>query len=165
MLGVKPNERFKIKNCRCELDKDDNEYWIESNLEIRDSEGRSCLDCLLRALLCREYKIIKNPKPTKEDKIIIDYAKLCGCKWLAVDENGALFGFFGKPERADSIFIGRGDTSIHHSLSFLTWEDEPYYIGGVMNSDIRRYIERNLAMAKNGREQRQLLRRKSHKCL
>ena len=80
--------------------------------------------------------IIKIPKPTEEDKIVIAYAKLCGCKYIAKDSDGSIYAYKDRPDKGETCWH-----QVNHDaqfavvvlicdISFLSWEDEePYYIG------------------------------------
>lgn len=63
MLGVEPNEKFKIKYSRNIAE--DTIYYIEKNLRIRSQGNNSYYDEYLSQLLTGEYTIIKLPKKKK----------------------------------------------------------------------------------------------------
>lgn len=135
MLGVEIGEEFKLSNgLRYCLDKNLNLWyrnpeWAEGRFETADYS--------IKDILNAAYKIIKLPKkitPTKEEQTAIDYARLCGYKYLAKDKDGRIYAFDNKPHK----IVEKGEwqngfkcLKIDIPVSFVLWEDaEPYYIGG-----------------------------------
>lgn len=134
ILGVEPEEVFEI-NDMCY------EFKFTNNLELyyRDKQTPTKSS----AWACREYarplvdllsgiRTIK-PKPTKEDEIVIAYAKLCGYNYIAKDKSGAVHAYRTKPAKRAECPEWDNDgcySTLHYNISFLSWEDaEPYYIG------------------------------------
>lgn len=139
MLDIEPDEEFKLNNgLRYCLDKDLNLWyrnpeWFEGRFEAADYS--------IKDILNGAYKIIKLPKeikPTKEEQIAIDYARLCGYGYLAKDKDDRVYAYDKKPHK----IIEKGEWKngfnclrIHFPISLLSWEDtEPYYIGGDENA-------------------------------
>lgn len=132
ILGVEPVEEFRIVRdgmlCR-----------FSEDLTLQCKIGERLWDAVentdtYRKIISGETKIIKIPKPTKEDEIVIAYAKLCGCKYIAKDENGKCKAFETRPEKIDTRWWKSLPNAkiieLGYNLSFLSWEDEkPYYIG------------------------------------
>lgn len=140
MLNVKPNEVFSLRD-------DTRQYRITEDLDIQileDDGDWTYAYPTIRDFLTGLLTIVKIPKPTENDQIVIDYARLCGAKWLSVDKNGTCWMSFGKPTKKGTEW--RGDIKIDGevyldrqlfcNLSFLSWEDEePYYIGPKMEEE------------------------------
>ena len=136
MLNIKPNEKFSLFN----TDSDKNKaaylgiYSIDEDLIVYKYDNPFCttsrvtvlktLDWILRG----DFIIEKlNPHPTKAEQIAIDYAKCCGCNWMAKDENGTVFAFQNKPRKSTYTWItpqGGKSMWIQIPISFLSWEDE-----------------------------------------
>lgn len=137
ILGVKPYEEFKIDIYP------KFEYRINSSLivEIHEDTWHVSNYVTLRSILLGDYKIIKIPKPTKEEQLVIEYARLCGYNWIAKDKNGRCFTYKLKPLKIEREWQSdfSEDTpplELGYNLSFLSWEDkEPYYIGDDTNVD------------------------------
>ena len=137
MLGVKPYEEFKIDNT-----KDLYTYRITNDLRIEVKVNEFTPWTLsnfiyIRPILLGEYKIIKISKPTKEEQLVIDYAKLLGYNWIAKDMDGNCYAYDTKPIKIlEDEMWGNDDssTNLEYNLSFLSWkDDEPYYIGDDKN--------------------------------
>ena len=129
ILGVGPGEEFKVSDSNFR-------YSFNHNLGLEFYNGAEWRDVenidTYRKILNGEMKIIKIPKPTEEDKIVIAYAKLCGCKWVAKDKSGGVCAFTDRPYKEDDYWNQDEDKFVElmHNISFLSWEDEePYYIG------------------------------------
>lgn len=136
LLNIKPNEEFKINSPFFEKDEKLRTYKLKENMvvEYKDSYGRWNPDwTVLPKLLNGEAFIQKIIVPTKEEQIVIDYAKLLGHKWLAKDKNGEICGYSEKPTKLYCTWApNEGDYSYleYENISFLSFEDkEPYYIG------------------------------------
>lgn len=147
LLGVKPEEEFKIKGKNNALPYP---YKLTEKLETysydadEDRWRRLYTDEVLKDVLNGTYKIIKIPHPTAEEQLAIDYARACGCKWIAKDSDGTVNAFDKKPEK--EYYRGLALESQGHwntydrdsykcfelliDISFIHWEDEePFYIG------------------------------------
>lgn len=150
MLGVEPEEEFRLKfdggdefiqtKGKYKLDKSLGTLWFNENI----GEWRRDLDAIFLDILNGTAQIVKIPHPTAEEQLAIDYARACGCKWMAKDKNKKVFAFKNKPIKADpqindniksvGIWVnevdGAGWIPIGIPISFLSWEDkEPFYIG------------------------------------
>ncbi len=131
ILGVEPVEEFRIvkDGMICRFSED---LTLQCRISDRYFEAVENVDTY-RKIITGETKIIKIPKPTEEDKIVIAYAKLCGFKYIAKDASGAVHAFRTKPTRRAECPEWDNDGSystLYHDVSFLSWEDEePYYIG------------------------------------
>ena len=131
ILGVKPNECFKIKG-RIAL------YRIDDDLKLYstpcgETEERNLLNTILIGILKGTETIIH--LPTKEEQIAIDYALACGYSWIAKDKDGTIYAYKEKPQKESNNGIwvdndGNGMLEFELPISFLYWDDEePYYIG------------------------------------
>lgn len=136
LLGIKPNEEFKIYSPFFEKDENLRTYKLTENMvvEYKDNYDRWNPDWTILPKLLKEEAIIKKIIiPTKEEQIVIDYAKLLGHKWLAKDKNGEICGYREKPTKLHCTWTSNeGDYSYleYNTISFLSFEDqEPYYIG------------------------------------
>lgn len=141
MLGVEPEENFRLKfiggdefiqtKGRYKLDKNLKTFWFNDNI----GEWRKDLDAMFLAILNGTAQIVKIPHPTAEEQLAIDYARACGCKWIAKDENKTLAAFKEKPKKGIKEWLNTTDDfndwiELYLPISFISWEDEePYYIG------------------------------------
>lgn len=130
MLGVEPEEEFKLGRGHSL------NYFIDKELTLRvvNRSGAKLVsfDYKLQDILTGKIKIVKIPHPTAEEQIAIDYARVCGLKWLAKNKNNTVFAFEGKPIKGVEYWIltNAKIASIDIPISFLSWEDEePFYIG------------------------------------
>lgn len=131
LLGLSPNEVFKVKNLSgwdykisqglmvyVNVDKG---HWIKSAHTIAD-------------FLNGNLAICKKPIPTEAEQLAINYALACGYHWLAKDLGGDIYAYIEKPQKKSVAGIwdinGNSMNKIELPISFLSWEDEePYYIG------------------------------------
>ena len=126
MLDIIPYEKFHIIGSLNEI------YRIDENLKIQKYWNgwiNSQYDISHFLTGCCKIKKILNF--TKEEQLVIDYAKASGFNWLAKDKNGDVYGYVAKPKKDIEEWITPNKCSqIYIPLSFLSWEDEePYYIG------------------------------------
>lgn len=143
MLGVEPEEEFKLKFVDNDLSyqaKIKYKYKLDKNLQIfwfNDiiGEWQKDLDALFLTILNGTVQIVKIPRPTAEEQLAIDYARACGCKWLAKDENKIVYAYKVKPHKnslkwcINEFIDGNTMVRIHIPISFIHWEDkEPFYI-------------------------------------
>lgn len=131
LLGVSPNEVFKVKsfsNGGYKITQDLKVYanvneghWIKSAYTIAD-------------FLNGTLGICKKPVPTEIEQLAINYALACDYHWLAKDSYGDIYAYTEKPQKKSihGVWVNSGNSMIIIKLpiSFLSWEDEePYYIG------------------------------------
>ena len=91
----------------------------------------TALLCFLLEILTGRCDIVKIPHPTAEEQLAIDYARACGRKWIATDKYGTA-AFEKKPVKGKYVWLHSEHGKcfeIHLPISFLSWEDEPFYIG------------------------------------
>ena len=136
-LNVEPNEIFQIEGST-------NYYRINKDLQLfLSATDKTCNKKIwslsgpyltIADFLCERNKIKKIIKLTEKEQLAINYARACGCNWLAKDKNGEIYAYPTKPQKSDIMWF-RDDTSseiveICIPISFLSWEDKtPYYIG------------------------------------
>ena len=133
MLGVKPNERFRIKGNNNTLP------WLYKKLTVlsfyednKQWKWKPLYEsAILQSLLNGTYTIVKFAKMTKEEKIAIEYAKACGCKWMAKDYDGRVFAFKKKPIKGGMTWhLEHGEYELFQievPISFISFDDdEPY---------------------------------------
>lgn len=135
MLGVEPEERFKLKINGITPKE---YYYIDDYLNVccivTENHHETC-GFTLNLILAGNVQIIKIPHPTAEEQLAIDYARVCGCKWLAKDEDGKVYAYKGKPiKKYSHSWRNANDPNdyliIALPISFIHWEDEePFYIG------------------------------------
>lgn len=136
ILGVEPNERFKIKyrknnNIYADI------YFIKEDLNIyaETKTTERWTDLKIRDLLIEHYEIIKLPKVTEKEQLAIDYLKECGYKWIAKDKDDKVFAFRTRPLKNfwsgwESASYVPDSLIVEIPISFISSEDEePYYIG------------------------------------
>lgn len=134
LLGLSPDEVFKVDspcNGDYKITQDlkvymnvDRDLWIKSVYTIAD-------------FLNGTLDICKKPVLTEKEQFAINYARACGCHWLAKDKDGSIYAYKGTPIKSDGNGVwdyddGYSDCMLQIVLpiSFLSWEDdEPYYIG------------------------------------
>lgn len=138
MLGVEPDEEFALKeapHCFFKITKS-LKLWscgAEKDVWFRDTHNTQFID-----ILTGKFTIIKIPKPTAEEQLVIDYARACGYKWLAKNKNKTVYMYSLKPTKGK--YYWRPDINdFRHQptyipISFLSWEnEEPFYIGYQLN--------------------------------
>lgn len=79
MLGISPNEEFGLKETS-------SIYKIDENLNLLCMMSKTewiLSEYNMQNILLGTANIVKIIRPTPEDKIAIEYAKIYGCKWLA----------------------------------------------------------------------------------
>ena len=129
ILGVKPNECFKIKGSIGLYRIDDNLKLHCSALRNEDVERNSSNAIIIDIL--RGKKVI-SPTPTEKEQLAIDYAKALGCKWIAKDKEDLFYAFTEKPHKMTTVWNAKNREHyvINIPISFIHWDDEePYYIG------------------------------------
>lgn len=135
LLGIKPDEEFKITSPFLEKDEKNYLYKLKNNMVVKykDGYGRWNHDwTILPKILNGEMTIKKVIIPTDNEQIAINYARLLGHNWLAKDKDGTVFAYTEKPHK-DKGGWSRDDydaSHIEYNISFISYDDdEPYYIG------------------------------------
>lgn len=101
--------------------------WIPSGISLRN-------------LIIGEYAngaplfIEKILQPlTEKEKLAVEYAKSCGYKYLAKEKDGTVLMFNDMPVRTERCWLKSAYVDkmniLELPISFIKWEDEPYYIG------------------------------------
>lgn len=123
MLNIKPYEEFKLPPLNTI-------YRFTDKLQIQNRVIDEWIDCVnpsLSDILSGELNIKKIE--TIEDEIVINYAKLCGCNYIAKDECGRVYAYKHKPIKHLGTWEANYFISIHHNVSCVSWDDtEPYHI-------------------------------------
>lgn len=134
LLGVSPNEVFKVKNLSNGGYKITQDLMVYANVD----KGRWVKSVYTIAdFLNGTLKIYKKPIPTEIEQIAINYALAYGCHWIAKDSDGVIYAYKRKPHKSsysdmwdDDVNDDKLMVEIKLPISFLSWEDEePYYIG------------------------------------
>ena len=133
LLGVSPNEVFKVKNLS------NGGYKITQDLMVyvNVDKGRWTKSAhTIADFLNGTLKIYKKPTPTEIEQLAINYALACGYRWLAKDSDGDIYAYAEIPYKTFAGWAYKGNYAkgkilkIELPISFLSWEDEePYYIG------------------------------------
>lgn len=135
MLRVKPGHIFKLKEIP------NYSYKLTNNLKLyvrSDADKKWFTDLENRTLfmiLKGVFNIVKKINLTPEEQLAIDYARACGCKWLAKDKNKTVTAFKEKPKKGTKEWLNTTNDlddwiELYLPISFLQWEDkEPFYIG------------------------------------
>ena len=133
LLGVSPNEVFKVKNLS------NMDYKISQDLMVyvNVDKGRWTKSAYTIAdFLNGNLAICKKPVPTEAEQLAINYALACGYHWLAKDSDGDIYAYAEIPYKTFAGWAYKGNYAkgkilkIELPISFLSWEDEePYYIG------------------------------------
>lgn len=131
LLGVEPNEVFKIKDYDKEYDID---YLIDGKLKVMYRGSR--MDIWRMSLytivdfLEEKVKIIKLPKLTEADKNAVRYLRYGGMKYVARDKENWLFGYEKKPVRLETGWSQLNDAKyksvevFDNLFQFVQWTDE-----------------------------------------
>ena len=132
-LNVEPDEIFKVIGHK-------KYFRINENLKLFYNSKPDETDKLwtitgpyfsIADLIINPNIIHKIKKLTKEDEIVINYAKLLGFNWIAKDANGQVYAYEEKPIKLTKIWDEESCHNLKSNISILSWEDEePYYIGG-----------------------------------
>jgi hypothetical protein len=85
-------------------------------------------------IITGNFSIIKIKKPTTEaEQLAIKYARTGGFKYLVKDKDGSVAAYESRPIRGEKRWFKENhkvrSVEIALPISFIKWEDEPYYIG------------------------------------
>ena len=126
LLGVEPNEEFKIKDL-------DGTYMIDDKFRVRQNEivfsGYTVKTCIAD-FLDGTFEIIKLPQLTEADKNAVRYLRDGGMKYVVRDDDGFLYGFKTKPYKIESCWIVDDDDDdvalevFDNLFQFVQWTDE-----------------------------------------
>ena len=126
-------EKFKVKETPDSL------YRIDTDLKIQISYDENgfkwyYLENSLHKFLNGTFTIekIKGSK-TEEEQLAINYAYACGYKWIVKEKDRTVLMFNKKPIRGERHWFKNNFNDkaniLEIPISFIEWEDEPYYIG------------------------------------
>lgn len=137
LFGIEPFDLFFISDKN--NFSDGTVYCFDENFVLREMRKKTiCEKYRLEDFILGKNNIVKisSPNITKEEKIAVDYAKACGCKWIVKEAEGSVFAYEKKPIRTHREWLAGKDDydpkviEIHIPISFINWSDsEPYYIG------------------------------------
>ena len=127
LIGVKPNVLFKLKN---EYRMTTNVYYFDSMMNLKRNSGIQSEGITLYDIISGRETIVPVQLLTQEDKLILEYAKLIGCNWVAKDEDGDVYGYIDKPVKSYNWWKSTNKAyKLYYDISILSWEDaEPYEI-------------------------------------
>ena len=121
IFGVQENEPFMVRTAKGI----EGPYCINHDFYIIPLSSRAPSCFTIIDVLNGKCVIKKSLFYTAKDKIILEYAKLCGCKYIAKDENGVIFSYRSKPTKGDGVWESdKGFMRIDADTSLCSWEDE-----------------------------------------
>ena len=138
MLGVKENEPFYLCYGDGSLFRRGFQFRLNYRLLVEkmdleaecDAWERCTNQTYLQGILSGELRIKKMPlePKSKEDRVVLDYAKLCGFRYVAKDKGGDVYAYSEMPCRKYNTWNPNGDGVMHlrAPLEFIQWEDEPF---------------------------------------
>jgi len=137
ILGVEPNERFKVQQWH-----EKNEAYVDDKgdvILVLSNEFPQQLDAHHVCLLVNHpERIIRKPKPTKEQIKILKAALALGFKWLAKDKNGSTFIYKLAPKKSDRFWMFGGQDIVITSErvgDLVSWSDpEPLDIAATLKA-------------------------------
>ena len=105
ILGVEPFEKFQVvggyEGRNYSLDKDGWMRWGDSNWESDVEDVYNAIN----------NGIIRKPRLTWEQFIILKAVKMLGCNWFTKDDDGRIEGWEIKPRKTTGAWVeGVGDT-------------------------------------------------------
>ena len=120
IIGLKVGEKFQTN-------RSNQIYWFNEELELLYGENAYSNRAI--EILNGSLEIIKLPIINDNDKEILNFYAKRGYKWFACDESGEHFAYKTSPLKSEKVFIGEDnyDPLLPEPLSFLKWEDEPFY--------------------------------------
>lgn len=136
MIGVEPNERFKIKE---KNNNPDHLYYIDEKLSLQiDNYGWGTMYKTLD-ILNEIIEIVKIPKYefTKGENDALKGLKLLKFNYIARNETGELMAYTDKPEKNYTLSVWQDQfgeiTYVNpHMFDFIQWKDsEPFEIPNI----------------------------------
>lgn len=129
ILGVEPNERFKLNNPKyCYT------YYINENLIIREDKTNFPSQCNVLDIITENMEVIKIPKYefTEEEKNVFKTFKQIGYNYIARDEDGELALYSDKPYKKPTMWNYDSGEYMELKINMfksIKWEDsEPFEI-------------------------------------
>ena len=121
IFGVHENEPFMVRTAKGIQ----GPYCINHDFYILPLSSKAPSFFTIIDILNGKCIIKKSFVYTATDKIILEYAKLCGYKYIAKDKNGIIFSYKDKPEKDDGAWDSYEDfMRIEADTSLCSWEDE-----------------------------------------
>ena len=138
MLGVEPNQRFKVK---CDYETYNDYYYIDENLKFQIDKEDYITSLTTLDAIRGDIKIIQIPKYdfTKGENDALKGLKLLKFNYIARNETGKLIAYTDKPEKnyTSSIWQDRfGEITYVNPNMFksIQWKDsEPFEIPDIEN--------------------------------
>lgn len=137
ILGVEPNERFKVQQWH-----EKNEAYVDDKgdvILVLSNEFPQQLDAHHVCLLVNHpERIIRKPKPTKEQIKILKAALTLEFGWMAKDADGSTFLYEGKPKKEQNYWTN--DTQaikvfVEQVSDLVSWSDsEPLDIAATLKA-------------------------------
>lgn len=134
IFGLEVGEIFEIEFSKGDSTKG---YFFDEKGYLYN-RGEQEFNGYIADLLNGDYKIIKLPQYTDEEKEIFKALKVLGFGWIAKDDGGAIWLYSNKPIKAKFTWNGKNPTRIkideaYNILkSFVEWEDvEPFEIPNI----------------------------------
>ena len=124
LLGVEPNEEFKICDTNSSLAYRFNENFL---LEVKDEDDWNESTYQMADILRGKIKIIKLPTLTGADKNAVRYLRDGGMKYVVRDKDSLLWGFNDRPEKINNCDWASGGKRMYlfkELFQFVKWEDE-----------------------------------------
>lgn len=130
LLKLRPNEEFQIKspteNAKYTYRITSTGYlqYLEESgtcYERWENDHTDTLNEILNgvATICKHVKTY-----TESDKIVLKYVKLCGMRYLAMDEDGTIFAFLKEPIKNTYGWYADEAIEINAPVSFISWDDD-----------------------------------------
>ena len=133
MIDVEAYEEFKLKGQDRWLYRINNICCLEKKDIILDSEwAKSQIN--ISNIITGTFSIVKlkNPK-TEAEQLAIKYARAGGFNYLVKDKDNVVVAYETEPIRGEKHWFKENPKTkaveIALPISFIKWEDEPYYIG------------------------------------
>ena len=128
MMNLKVNTPFTLRDNKCNQVLP-GKYFINDSMEVIE-ENTNLFFISIKHLITGDFSVIKDL--TEKEKIAIEYAKACGCNWIAEDKCGIIWAYRSKPKKTGVLWMQDDDNiciKICLPISFIHWEDEePYKI-------------------------------------
>lgn len=141
VLDLKPGEVFSITGKPDFLYKMDENLKLYATPKTAEQKWFVCEEASAMDVLKGISTICKIPQHlTAEDKIVIEYAKLCGYRYLAMDADGEVYMYKDKPVKQSiswnaPIYMHSNKHNpalIPYTVSFVSWSDsEPVDINAL----------------------------------